>query len=67
MSAPWEALFTNDEERRHTYADSVAEYERLLPAYRSHGYEIVHLPQIGVPERVAFVLDTIAARRAATG
>ena len=67
MSAPWEALFANDEERRHTFADSVAEYERLVPAYASLGYEIVHLPQASVPDRVAFVLGTVAARGAAAG
>jgi predicted ATPase len=67
MSAPWEALFATDEERRHTFADSVDEYERLVPAYRTHGYEIVPLPQVGVLERVAFVLETISARRTAAG
>jgi predicted ATPase len=67
MSAPWEALFANDEERRHTFADSVAEYERLVPAYGSHGYEIVLLPQVDVPARVAFVLESISVRGTAAG
>jgi len=59
LSAPWEALFETDAERRHTYADSVAEYEVLVPTYRRHGYEVVTLPQASVDERVAFVLSRV--------
>jgi predicted ATPase len=59
LSPPWEALFATDSERRHTFADSVAEYEMLVPMYRRHGYEIVTLPQSTVPERVSFVLSRV--------
>lgn len=59
MSPPWEAIFHPDEERRHTFRDSVAEYEVLVPTYREHGYEIVFLPQAPVAERVAFVLSKV--------
>ncbi|HEY6572565.1 MAG TPA: AAA family ATPase [Candidatus Eisenbacteria bacterium] len=60
MSPPWEALFHPDEERRHTFADSLAEYEMLVPTYRKHGYGIVFLPQTSVAERVAFVLSQVS-------
>lgn len=61
MSPPWEALFTTDEERRHTFEEAVAEYDTLVPEYRAHGYELVFLPLATVSERVEFVLATIAA------
>lgn len=62
VSAPWEALFQTDEERRHSFDDAVAEYDGLVPTYRRHGYELVFLPQASVAERVAFVLASVSRR-----
>ena len=59
MSAPWEALFRTDEERRHHFQDAVAEYEALVPAYQAYGYEVVFLPKASVEERVAFIASTL--------
>lgn len=61
ISEPWEVLFQPDAERRHPFSEAVAEYERLVPAYRRHGYEIVFIPQTPVPERVAFVLSVVSS------
>ena len=61
MSPPWEALFGADPERRHSFAESVAEYEVLVPTYREFGYRPVFLPQAPVPDRVDFVLASVAA------
>jgi len=59
MSQPWEELFQNDEERRHSFEDAVAEYKELVPTYQHFGYEIVYLPKASVEDRVAFVLSTL--------
>jgi predicted ATPase len=64
MSAPWQALFRTDAERRHGFSDAVAEYEVLVPTYRRHGYEIILIPQGTVPERAAFVRSVASARDA---
>jgi len=56
IAPPWPEMFRSDSERRHTYADAVAEYETLLPAYQLLGHELVFLPKISVPERVDFIL-----------
>ena len=61
ISPPWEALFGQDAERRHTFKDSVAEYEVLVPTYRKHGYEVVFLPQASVAKRVAFVQSVVSS------
>ncbi|BDV39454.1 hypothetical protein DSM21852_27070 [Methylocystis bryophila] len=45
-----------DTERRHTFTDAVAEYDRLLLAYHELGYDTILLPKIGVGERADFVL-----------
>jgi len=55
MSAPWEALFGRDAERRHTFADAVAEYESLVPSYRALGYQLIFLPRAATAECMAFV------------
>jgi predicted ATPase len=59
LSAPWEDLFESDPERRHTFADSVAEYEVLVPTFRRYAYELLVIPQAPVPERVSFVLSHV--------
>ena len=62
ISQPWEALFRPDEERRHSFSEAIAEYDRLVPTYRRHGYEIIFIPRASVLERVAFVLETLDFR-----
>jgi predicted ATPase len=52
---PWEALFAGDTERRHGFAEAVAEYEALLASYAAKGYECVVIPRASLAERVAFV------------
>lgn len=60
MSKPWENLFGEDSERRHTFKEAVAEYESLGPAYLRLGYKLVFLPQASTLERAAFVHSAIA-------
>lgn len=57
MSPPWEEIFQTDAERRHGFAESVAEYEWLLGAYAAQGYEWIEIPKRPVPERAAFVAN----------
>ena len=56
MAPPWPEIFANDDERRHTFADAVAEFEMLVEAYGRLGYEIVMLPKVSVDARAAFLL-----------
>lgn len=55
LAPPWEALFAADPERRHAFADAVAEYETLRKAYPAWGYEITDLPRLPVAERSDFL------------
>ncbi|MCZ6643915.1 MAG: AAA family ATPase [Gammaproteobacteria bacterium] len=54
FAPPWEALFVNDEERRHSFAAAQAEYESLIRGYQSYDYEIVVIPKTSVSERADF-------------
>jgi predicted ATPase len=62
LTPPWAEIFTTDDERRHSWVDAVAEYDRLLEAYSSIGYQAIPLPKISVTERADLVLETLAER-----
>jgi predicted ATPase len=59
MTPPWPEIYVTDAERRHSFADAVAEYERLLRFYPRHGYEVVVLPKVATAERAPFVLANL--------
>jgi predicted ATPase len=56
LTPPWPEIYVNDNGRQHDFLEAVAEYDRLLIAYGSLGYDTVVLPKVGVSERAAFVL-----------
>lgn len=54
---PWEAIFANDPERRHSFAAAVEEHTRIIQALDRLGYEMHELPRVSVRERVLIVLQ----------
>lgn len=56
MVPPWPERFATDAERRHTFEEAVAEYDRLLIAYRKRGHEVVILPKRDLAARADFVM-----------
>lgn len=59
MTPPWPENFENDAERRHSFEQASAEYDRLKTDYANAGYTLVYLPKSSVKERVEFVLQHI--------
>jgi predicted ATPase len=59
MAPPWPEIYVNDPERRHGFADAVAEYDRLCDAYRLLGYDVCVLPKASVESRADVVLATL--------
>lgn len=64
LTPPWAEIFHGDDARRHGWAEAVAEYERLVEAYATLGYEAAILPRASVAGRVGFVLERL--RRSAS-
>lgn len=60
MTPPWPEIFANDGERRHNFADAVAEFEMLAKAYARLGYEVVMVPKLAPGARAEFVLERVA-------
>jgi predicted ATPase len=59
LAPPWPEIYITDPGRCHGFDAAVAEYQRLLEAYPSLGYEVTILPTIGVSERADFVLNRL--------
>jgi predicted ATPase len=61
IAPPWREIYTTDAERRHSFEDGLAEYPFTMAAYRECGYELVEIPKVPIPERVAFILSQVGA------
>ena len=59
LAPPWPDIYTLDQERRHGLAEAVAEYDRLIGAYSSLGYDIHVLPKVSVAERAEWILASL--------
>ena len=59
LTPPWPEIYVADRERRHDLSSAMAEYDRLLAAYPSLGYEAFILPKGSVERRADFVLSAL--------
>ena len=55
LAPPWPEIYAADESRRHGFVDAKAEFERLVAAFPSLGYETVILPKLSVGARISFI------------
>ena len=60
FAPPWLEIYTLDQERRHDFAEAVAEYDRLIAIYPALGYDIHVLPKVSVAERANWILAALA-------
>lgn len=54
---PWEELFAQDADRRHSFRAAVEECHRINKALDDLGYTRIELPNVSVRERVDMVLN----------
>ncbi|MDI2052918.1 MULTISPECIES: AAA family ATPase [Bradyrhizobium] len=59
MTPPWPEIYVTDSERRHGFEMAVAEYQRLMEALPTLGYDVIGLPKTSPAERADFVLATL--------
>lgn len=57
ITPPWPEIYAVDADRQHSLREAIAEYERLLVAFTSLGYNVEELPKVGVSERVRIILE----------
>jgi Predicted ATPase len=56
---PWEKIYTVDEERTMSFAETLAFQEAIVQAYEGAGYAFVEVPRDSVEERAAFVREFV--------
>ena len=54
---PWEAIYTTDSERDHTFDHAVRVHEQTLRWYRRYDYQVCEVPVGPVEDRVNYVLS----------
>jgi predicted ATPase len=59
LTPPWPEIYATDQKRRHSLAEAVAEYDRLISVYPALGYDIHVLPKATVAERVDWILTSL--------
>lgn len=59
IAPPWEAIFTNDEERKETFEVAQEIHVYLCDTYHKYGYTLIEIPKATVEERIAFLLKSI--------
>ncbi len=56
LTPPWPEIYVTDNERQHGLSEAVAEYDRLLAAYRDLAYDVHVLPKHSVADRADYVI-----------
>ena len=56
---PWEEIFKDDTERKHSFEAAKKEYDELLIKYENFNYETVLIPKVSVHDRVDFILHRL--------
>ena len=57
---PWRAIYTNDDERDHTFEHAESVHSVTQEWYRRCGYQLIEVPRVPVEERCNYVLETLA-------
>jgi len=57
MTPPWPEIFSNDDERKHSFEDALSSYAALPRTYERFGYQIVLVPKLDVNARADFVVN----------
>lgn len=62
LAPPWEDLFATDPDRRHSFADAVAEYEDIAARLDRAKVPVAVLPQADVGARADWLVETLTSR-----
>ena len=60
IAPPWREIFTQDAERKQSFAEAQATHDAMREIYAQLGYELIKLPLVPVPERAAFIRQALA-------
>ena len=55
----WEEIYTNDDERKMSYALAESFGENIMKIYKRLGYSTIDVPFMPAEERASFIIDSI--------
>ncbi len=55
----WEEIYTNDDERKMSYALAESFGENIMKIYKRLGYSTINVPFMPAEERASFIIDSI--------
>ncbi len=59
LTPPWKEIFSQDDERKHSFEDAVKEYDQIIKFYPKYGYDMIELPKVSVKERAEYILSIL--------
>jgi predicted ATPase len=57
--APWQEIFTSDNERYESFNEAIVIHQHLLDTYRRFGYQLLDVPFGSIKNRADFVLKSL--------
>jgi predicted ATPase len=54
---PWEAIYTQDNERYESFEQAELIYQCLLDGYQKYGYDVIEVPVGTIAERCQYIID----------
>ena len=59
LAPPWPEIYEQDDDRRHSLAKALSDYDRVERAYLDAGYDPIILPRDTVAARADFVIESL--------
>lgn len=57
---PWEEIYKSDEARYENFEQATLIHQHLVETYQNYGYNLIEVPKTPLPERIAFILQTLS-------
>lgn len=57
--APWQEIFTSDNERYENFEEAIKIHDHLLETYKRFGYNLIDVPFGNVESRANFILESL--------
>lgn len=57
--APWQEIFTSDNERYENFEEAIEIHHHLLETYQRFGYKLIDVPFGSIKNRTDFILDSL--------
>ncbi|WP_313791421.1 AAA family ATPase [Lacinutrix neustonica] len=59
--APWQDIFTSDNERYENFDQAIEIHEKLLETYTKYGYNLRDVPFGSIKARTDYIIDVVKA------